>query len=129
MIPHTANRLVGLIFDDAVCEFIRPPVKEIPRIRDYLWMPKPTPSQKARRYAQEAAERHGITSEQVLGRNTSKKPVAARHEVIRRLSSEGHSANQIGFLLGLHHTSVLSVLGRLGRQRNPQPVDGGVLRP
>lgn len=67
-----------------------------------------------RQYAQEAAERHGVTADAILGRNCKRRVAHARFEVMRHLRADGFTVGQIGRWLNRHHSTVLHGLGRLG---------------
>lgn len=58
-------------------------------------------------YVTEAAQRHGVTADAVLGRDRKRRVAHARFEVMRRLRADGWSLTQIGRALGRHHTTVL----------------------
>ena len=60
-----------------------------------------------------AAERHGVGTEDILGKRRFKKIAAARHDTIKALRYElGWSLLRISRYLNLHHTSVLYALNK-----------------
>lgn len=69
-------------------------------------------SPRLRAMVQMVACEHKIDAS-ILARGKSRKSVAARAEVFRRLRSTGMSLTQIGRLFGMHHTSVLYHVGKM----------------
>lgn len=57
-------------------------------------------------YAAEAAQRHGVTANAVLGRDKRAAPCAARREVMCRLRAEGFRTTQIGRWMQRDHSTV-----------------------
>lgn len=77
----------------------------------------------------EVAEKHGVTSGDILGRERIRKIVAARHEICRRLHAElGIGYKEIGRRLGRDHTSVMYACGcRVGSAKQRRLVRGAPL--
>lgn len=61
---------------------------------------------RVRQYTAEAAQRYGLTADDVLGQSRATVPCAARTEVMRRLRCDGFSYQQIGRWTGRHYTTV-----------------------
>ena len=59
--------------------------------------------------AKEIAQQHSVTVEEILGTRRTSQFVKARHAIIKLLCVErGMSANFVGQILGLDHTTVLA---------------------
>jgi hypothetical protein len=57
------------------------------------------------------ALRHGLTRNDIIGRDRRSKAVAARAAAARHLHQQGRSLNQIGAILGgRHHTTIMNLL-------------------
>ena len=77
-----------------------------------------------RRILLRAAERHGVTPEDVLGPRRHKGIAAARHDTIKALRHDlGWSLPRIGNYLNRHHTTVLYVLNKERVNEDTQPHD------
>lgn len=64
------------------------------------------------------ASEHGMRYRELVGRQRTKFHVAARHDAALRLRMLGLSYPEIGAHLGgRDHTTILYILGELGRQR------------
>lgn len=64
-----------------------------------------------------AAQEHGVTVGEILSGRQFAKLVDARHSVAVSLSKRGHTQQQIGRWLGIHHTSVCYALGHRKAKR------------
>jgi hypothetical protein len=51
---------------------------------------------RVQQYAAEAAQRHGVAADAVLGRDKHAAPCAARRDVMCRLRADGFTTSQIG---------------------------------
>jgi chromosomal replication initiation ATPase DnaA len=73
----------------------------------------------ASRILRAVAEKHGVTVDGITGPRRWPEYVAARREAARRIYGEvqGASLPFVGRCLNRHHTTVLALLGRIGRGR------------
>ncbi len=59
------------------------------------------------------AERHGVLADALLGRGKTAEVVRARHDLMACLWGSGCAYAEIGRLLGMNHTSVLTAVKRV----------------
>lgn len=61
-------------------------------------------------FAAVISEQTGVAVEAILGRGRTKSVAAARRQLMARLWGAGLSLKEVGLVLGMHHTSVMSGL-------------------
>lgn len=68
------------------------------------------------------SQKHGVSTDDILGPRRHKRIVAARHELMRRAYSETRlSTTQLGRLLNRDHTVILYACKRTKRSRGEEP--------
>ncbi len=68
-----------------------------------------------------AAAKHGISVDEMRGKQRFAKCCAARYDAYRALDALGWTSGQIGKFFNRDHTTVLHVLGRTERGSNAEP--------